>query len=73
MPPQVGKTGGAIVPMIGTGYKGLDDDDFFFLEKGGGGGNGGNGGLDLVGVVSGFMNSFESQTLESHKIKFCST
>jgi hypothetical protein len=62
--------GVAIVPMIGTGCKGLDGDafnGFFFLENGGGGGN---GVLDLVGVVSGFMNSFEFQTFESRKIEF---
>jgi hypothetical protein len=59
--------GGAIEPMIGTGCKGLDGDDFYFLEEGGGGVN---GRLDLVGVVSGFMNSFESQIFESRKIEF---
>jgi hypothetical protein len=69
MPPRVGRTVGAIVPMSGggaikpmivTGCKVLVGDAFSFLEEGGG--NGGNGGLDLVGVVSGFLNSFDSQT-----------
>jgi hypothetical protein len=62
--------GGAIKPMIGTGCKVLGGNAFFFLEVGGGGGN---GDLDLVGVVSGLVNSFESQTFQSHKIKCCFT
>jgi hypothetical protein len=57
--------GGAIEPMIGTGCKVLGDDDLSFLEEGGG-----NDGLDMVGFVSGFMNSFESQTFKSRKIEF---
>jgi hypothetical protein len=62
--------GGAIEPTIGTGCKLLGCGALSFLEEGGGGGN---GGLDLVGVVSGFMKSFESQTFESRKIEFCFT
>jgi hypothetical protein len=52
--------------MIGTGCKGLGGDAFFFLEEGGGGGH---GGLALVGVVSGFINLFESQTFESRNLE----